>query len=92
MIITIDLPLEVEEKIKTQASDDGLKIEDYVKTLIKDASDRRERIEKISEKSFDEILAPIQKGFQKSGMSEEELLDFFEEVREEVWQEKQQAK
>ncbi len=92
MTITIDLPSEVESKIKTQASNAGVKVEDYVKTLIKEASDRRERIEKNSEKSFDEILAPVRKGFDESGMSEEELLEFFEEVREEVWQEKQKSK
>ena len=92
MTITIDLPSEVESKIKTQASNDGVKVEDYVKTLIKEASDRRERIERDSEKSFREILAPIQKGFQESGMSEDEILEFFEEVREEVWQEKQNRK
>jgi len=92
MTITIDLPSEVETKVKSQASNDGLEVEDYVKTLIKEASDRRERIEKDSEKSFGEILAPMQKGFQESGMSEDEILEFFEEVREEVWQEKQNRK
>jgi hypothetical protein len=92
MTITIDLPSEVETKIKTQASNDGVKVEDYVKTLIKEASDRRERIEKNSEKSFDEILAPVRKGFQASGVNEDEILEFFEEVREEVWQEKQNRK
>ena len=89
MTITIDLPPEVESKIKTQATDEGLKVEEYVKTLIKEASDRGERIEKNSEKSFDEILAPVRKGFQASGISKDEILEFFEEVREEVWQEKQ---
>ncbi len=92
MTITIDLPSEVETKIKTQASNNGVKVEDYVKTLIKEASDRREQIEKNSEKSFDEILAPVRKGFRESGMSEDEILEFFEEVREEVWQEKQNQK
>ncbi len=92
MTITIDLPSEVETKIKAQASNDGVKVEDYVKTLIKEASDRREQIEKNSEKSFDEILAPVRKGFWESGMSEDEILEFFEEVREEVWQEKQNQK
>ena len=92
MTITIDLPSEVESKIKTQASNDGVKVEDYVKTLIKEASDRRERIEKNSEKSFDEILAPVRKGFRESGTSEDEILEFFEEVREEVWQEKRNRK
>lgn len=91
MSITIDLPLETEEKVKKQASHDGVKVEDYVKLLIKEASDRRERIEKDSEKSFAEILAPIHKQFEESGMSEEELNEFLEELREEVWQEKQQS-
>ncbi|MEJ7860805.1 MAG: hypothetical protein WKF90_04110 [Pyrinomonadaceae bacterium] len=92
MTITIDLPSEVESKIKTQASNDGVKVEDYVKTLIKEASDRRERIERDSEKSFREILAPIHKGFEESGMSEDEIVQMFEEAREEVWSEKQNSK
>lgn len=92
MTITIDLPTEVEEKIKVQASDDGLQVEDYLNSLIKEESERRERIKKNSEKSFDEILAPVRKGFEESGMSEEELMEFLEDVREEIWQEKQQAK
>ncbi len=69
-----------------------MNVEDYVKMLIKEASDRRERIEENSEKSFDEILAPVRQGFQKSRMSEDEILEFFEEVREEIWQEKQNQK
>ncbi|HSK70131.1 MAG TPA: hypothetical protein VK892_00440 [Pyrinomonadaceae bacterium] len=91
MTITIDLPSEVEAKIKTQASHDGVEVEDYVKTLIEEAAKRRERIEKLAEKSFDEILAPIRRGFQESGMSEDEIMEMFEEAREEVWQEKQKA-
>jgi len=62
MTIAIDLPSKVETKIKAQASYDGLEVENYVKTLIKKASDRRERIEKNSEKPFDKILAPVRKG------------------------------
>ena len=92
MTITIDLPSEVEAKIKTQASHDGVEVEDYVKTLIEEAAKRRERIEKESEKSFAEILAPVHKEFEESGMSEEELDEFIEELREEVWQEKQRAR
>jgi hypothetical protein len=92
MTITVDLPPEVEAKIKTQALQDGVEVEDYVKTLIEEATERRERIEKESEKSFAEILAPIHKEFEESGMSEEKLTEFLEEMREEVWQEKQRAK
>ncbi len=92
MTITIDLPVETEEKVKTQALQDGVKVDDYVKKLIAEAAARRERIEKESEKSFQEILALVHKEFEESGMSEDELTDFLEEMREEVWQEKQQAK
>jgi len=92
MTITIDLPLEVETRIKIQASDIGEKVEDYLKMLIDEETTRRERIKIDSEKSFAEILAPIHKEFEESGMSEQELVEFLEGLREEVWQEKQMAK
>lgn len=92
MTITIDLPEEVEGKIKARALDNGLQIEAYVEQLIKEAFERREWIEKESEKTFAEILAPIHKGFEESGMSEDEILEMFEKAREEVWQEKQKSK
>jgi hypothetical protein len=41
---------------------------------------------------LDEIFAPVHQEFAQSGMTEEELYHFLEEVREEVWQEKQPAK
>lgn len=65
-----------------------MEVEDYVKTLIEEATERHERIERESEKSFAEILAPVHKEFEESGMSEEEIMEMFEEAREEVWQEK----
>ena len=92
MTITIDLPVEVETRIKTQASDIGEKVEDYLKTLIDEETAKREHIKKVSEKSFAEILAPIHREFEESGMNEEKLTEFLEEMREEVWQEKQRAK
>ena len=92
MSITVDLKLETEARVKTQSLRNGVKIEDYVSELVEEASDRRERIERGTEKSFAEILAPIHKEFEESGMSEAELTEFLEELREEVWQEKQRAK
>ena len=92
MPITIDLPVEIETRIKTQASDIGEKVEEYLKTLIDEETAKRERIKKLSGKSFTEILAPIHREFKESGMNEEKLTEFLEEMREEVWQEKQRAK
>jgi hypothetical protein len=88
MTVTVDLSPEIEAKIKTQAEKGGVKFEDYVKSLLEEASIRREKLEALSEKSFDEILAPVRKGFQQSGLSEVELTELFEEAREEVYQER----
>lgn len=92
MTVILELEPEIEEKIKMQALKDGLKVEVYVQSIVKEATNKRERIEKLAEKSFAEILAPIQKGFEESGMSEDEIMQMFEEAREEVWQEKQNSK
>ena len=88
MTVTVDLSPEIEAKIKTQAEKGGVKFEDYVKSLLEEASIRRENLEALSEKSFDEILAPVRQGFQQSGLSEAELTELFEEAREEVYQER----
>ena len=42
--------------------------------------------------ALDEILAPIHKGFEESGMSEDEWLELFENEREAMWQDKHGAK
>jgi hypothetical protein len=41
----------------------------------------------LAAKSFDEILAPIRRTFQESGMSEDDLDALFDEARDEVYQE-----
>ena len=42
----------------------------------------------LAAKSFDEILAPIRRKFQESGMSEDHLDALFEEARDVVYQER----
>lgn len=91
MTVVLELEPEIEEKIKMQASKDGLKVEVYVQSIVKEATNKRERIEKLAEKSFDEILAPVRQDFDESGMSEDELNEFIDDLREKVWQEKQNA-
>jgi hypothetical protein len=39
--------------------------------------------------TVDEALAPFRRQVQESGLTDEELRAFFEEVREEVWRERQ---
>ena len=84
MTVVLELEPEIEEILQEKAKENGFEVNVYVEKLILKDVNRK--------KTFDEILAPVRKGFEKSGMSEEEALEFFEEVREEVWQEKQNAK
>ncbi len=75
--VTIDLPEDLERKVRSRAAERGQEVADYL----------REVIER-SVKTLDESLAPVRDGFARSGMSEEELDQFFEEMREQVWRER----
>lgn len=81
MPITIDLPLDVEESLKTQAAKEGLPVEAYATSLVQEGAKRRERIDLLAEKSFDEILAPFRRNVEQSGMSDEELESLFTTTR-----------
>ena len=58
----------------------GKSAEDYARMIIE--------AEVLSRKSFDEIVEPIRREFEESGMTEDELDALFREAREEVYQEK----
>ena len=88
MTVLLELEPEVEKTAAEQAKEEGLPLAEYVGSVVKDAIFKRKRRKQLSNATFDEILAPVRKGFQDSGMTEDELLDFFDEVREEVHQEK----
>lgn len=82
MTITIDLPPDVEESVKTQAAKDGLPLEAYVTSLVQEGTKRRDRIDLLAEKSFDEILKPFRRNVEQSGVSDEELDALFTDARE----------
>jgi hypothetical protein len=84
MTITIDLPPDVEASVKTQAAKEGLSLEDYVMSLVQEGIKKRDRIELLAEKSFDEILAPFRRNVEDSGMSDEKLDDLFTRARNSV--------
>jgi len=78
MTLVITLPPELEEKLRRRAADVG-----------KDAATfARETLEEKLQgpRSLDEILAPFRKQIAQSGMSDPELDDFYESLRDEVWQ------
>jgi hypothetical protein len=84
MTITIELPPDVEASVKTQAAKEGLPLEDYVTSLVQEGTQRRDRIDLLAEKPFDEILAPFRHNVEDSGMSDEELDGLFTTARKEA--------
>jgi len=84
MTITISLPPEVEEAVKSQANKEGKPLQDYVESLVEEGSRRRDRIDLLAEKSFDKILAPFRRNVEESGLSDEALDVLFTEARKEA--------
>jgi hypothetical protein len=84
MTITISLPPEVEEAVKSQANKEGKPLEDFVESLVEEGSRRRDRIDLLAEKSFDEILAPFRRNVEENGLSDEALDALFTEARKEA--------
>ena len=81
MDITITIPPEMQDKLQQRAKDTGRDVAEYVEKLIEQDLSARP--------SIDEILAPVRKQFAGSGMTEAELDALVEEVRDEIWREKQ---
>lgn len=84
MTITIDLPPDVEESVRTQAAKDGLPLEAYVTSLVQEGTKRRDRIDFLAEKSFDEILSTFRRNVEESRMSDGELDGLFTTARKEA--------
>ena len=83
MAITITLSRETERKLQARASQKGLEVSAYLGRLVE---------KEVQKPTLSEILAPFRQQVQTSGISDEELTTLFEEAREEVWQEKHQAR
>lgn len=83
MTVVIELNEEEEKKLRARASGSGQDLPGYIRRLIK---------KEIQTPTLSEILAPLRRQFEESGMTEDELDALVEEVREEVWQEKQERK
>jgi hypothetical protein len=76
----LKLSKEAGEKLVQRANESG-------RDLAAVASDLVERA--VTQPTVDEVLAPFRKQVADSGMSEQELAAFFDEVREKAFQERQ---
>jgi predicted transcriptional regulator len=81
MTLTIDLPPELEQALRQYAARSGQDMSAFVLQAV------QEKIAKA--RTFDEVCAPFARAVEAAGMTDDAFDRFFEEVREEVWQEKQ---
>ena len=75
--VTIDLPIDVKSALERKAKGQDIKI--YIQSIIKKQAFRP---------SLDEILVPVRQEFAESGMSEDDLDDFLNQVRAEAYQDR----
>ena len=100
MTVTIQLPAEVEAKLRDRAAQSGLAVEIYAWKLIEQGLKGSEEVSGIGQRAgpphpgttLDEILAPVRDEFEQSGMTEDELTQFLTKVRDEVRREKRERK
>jgi hypothetical protein len=93
MTITISLPPDTEKKLLQAAAEKGVAPDAFARALIEMGLNRGSSSgQPFPPETFDAILAPVRRGFEESGMTEDELAALFEEAREEVWQERQRRK
>ena len=81
MTLTIDLPSELELTVRQQAARRGQDVRGFVLQAV------QEKVAKA--RTFDEICQPFAKAVATTGMTDQEFDEFFEEARNDVWQEKQ---
>jgi len=81
--LTINITAEARDALQKRANEKGQKIEDLVEQMVNQEALRP---------SIDSMLAPVRLQIADSGISEDDLDEFLNEVRDEVWQEKQGAR
>ena len=80
MTLTIRHSDEAQRMLAERATRNGRDLADYIHLLIE--RDIKGPV------AVDEALGPFRRQVEESGMTDDELGAFFEEVREEVWQDK----
>ena len=80
MSISIPLSPDAEAKLRERAKAAGEDITSYAARVFHDA---------ITAPSVDELFAPFRKQVDESGMTDDQLDDFYEGLRDKVWDEHQ---
>jgi hypothetical protein len=88
MTISITLTPDQERRLEELAQQSGKDPANYVSDMVT-AHLEGERAK--SQKTFEEILAPVWEGWRKSGMAEEEIDDLFKSELEDLRRERRQS-
>ena len=92
MPITVNFPPETERQLHERASASGQTVEGFIRDLVERevvaGSGNHATPSPQRSNPLDEILEPVRREFDESGMSEEELVDFLTEVRDQARKER----
>ena len=81
--VTISLPKEVGIVLEKRAEDSGQDFETYIRNIVEIQAKKM---------TLDETLTPIRQSVEKSGLSDDELDNVFQQARREVSQERKKRK
>ena len=79
MTLTLPISAEAEASLRKRAAAAGQDMAAFATHLLERAA---------AKPSVDELLAPFRRQVADSGMNDDQLDEFFESVREDVWQER----
>lgn len=89
MTLTIKLTPETEKKLQARAAEAGKSVEGVALQLLEEALGvNRGKIPGPAGKTFDQILAPVRKGWEESGLSDDQVEQLFDETLKKVRAEK----
>lgn len=80
MTLDIDLSPEAEKRLRKRAEASGLELATFVQKLVEDEA---------TKPTLDEILSPVREDFARTGMSEDEILQFGSDLVRKVREESQ---
>jgi hypothetical protein len=83
MTFSISISAQAEARLKERAAAEGKDPIAYAAELVEDA---------VTKPTIDEILAPFRQQVAESGMSDRQLDDLYEGLRDEAWNERQGRK
>jgi plasmid stability protein len=96
MTITLNFPPETERELRERATANGQTVEGFIRELVEREVVTTDGAHTVPlpqrSKPLDEILEPVRREFEESGMTDEGLVGFLTEVRDEVRKEKRLRK